>query len=93
MPSPFPSGPVVRECLWKKTQIEKNVCSSKEMFLKILQISQENGCIVVCDFIKIRLQHWRFPVKFAKFLKNLFYRTSPMAASGLRVRLRINTGW
>ena len=23
MPSPFPCGPVIRECLWKKTEIEK----------------------------------------------------------------------
>ena len=23
MPSPFPCSPVIRECLWKKTQIEK----------------------------------------------------------------------
>ena len=24
MPSPYPCGPVICECLWKKTQIEKN---------------------------------------------------------------------
>ena len=25
MPSPFPCSPVIREWLWKKTQIEKNI--------------------------------------------------------------------
>ena len=47
------------------------------MFLKSLQISQESICVKVffnkvtgpqnCNFIKKRLQHRYFPVKFAKF--------------------------
>ena len=47
-------------------------CSSKQVFIKILQISQENTYVVVpqvCNFIKKRLQHRCFPVKFAKFLR------------------------
>ena len=34
-----------------------------------------------CNFIKKRLQHSCFPVKFERFLEHLFYRTSPVAAS------------
>ena len=32
-------------------------------------------------FIKKRLQHRRFPVNIAKFLRIAFYRTPPVAAS------------
>ena len=39
------------------------VFSTKKVILKICEISQEN------DFIKKRLQHRCFPVKFRKFLK------------------------
>ena len=62
------------------------------MFLKNSQISQENNCVEVffdkvtgpqgCNFIKKRLQHRCFPVKFAKYLRTpFFYRTPPVAAS------------
>ena len=37
-------------------------CSSKQVLLKISQISQENTCAGV--YFKKRLQHWYFPVKF-----------------------------
>ena len=48
------------------------------VFLKFLQISQENTCVEVsfkqslqdCNLIKKYLQH-SFPVEFAKFLKTL----------------------
>ena len=55
------------------------------MLFGISQISQENACAGVffsnvaglkaCTFVKKRLQHRCFPVKFAKFL-----RTPPVAA-------------
>ena len=54
-------------------------CSVKKVFLKILQISQENTYVRVLfykvaglrdwNFIEMRLQHRCFPVKFAKFLR------------------------
>ena len=56
--------------------------SVKKVFLKILQISQENICVGVlflimlevaclraCNFFKKRLQHSYFPVTFVKFLR------------------------
>ena len=56
----------------------------KNSALKILKKSQENTCIRVpflvklqvkdCNFIKKRLQHMYFPVKYANF----FYRTPPV---------------
>ena len=62
-------------------------CSLKKVFLKILQISQENTCARVsflkgsrprpAILLKKRLWHSCFPVKFAKFLKTPFYRTPP----------------
>ena len=57
-------------------------CSVKKVFLQIfLHISQENTCVGVsfnkltglkaCNFIKKRLQHRCFSVKFAKFLRRI----------------------
>ena len=55
--------------------------SVKKGVLKIFAILQENTCVEVsfevsfvevlkaCNFIKKRLQHRNFPVKFAKFLR------------------------
>ena len=66
--------------------------SSKQLFLKVLRISQESTWVEVlfnkaadpqnCNFIKKRLQRRYFPIKFAKFLRITFLcRTSPVAAS------------
>ena len=44
----------------------------KKVFFKILQNSQENTCPKPCNFIKKRLQHRFFPVKFPKFLRTSF---------------------
>ena len=41
--------------------------SRSQVFFKISQISQENSCVAVYFQQKTRLQHWCFPVKFAKF--------------------------
>ena len=51
--------------------------------LKIIAISQQNTCVEVffnkiaglqaCNFIKKRLQHRCFPVKFTKFLRTPFF--------------------
>ena len=56
-------------------------CSVKKVFLKISEISQENTCIGVsssglktCNFIKKRLEHSYFPVKFANCLKTPFLK-------------------
>ena len=61
-------------------------CSSKSVFLKIVQISQKTPVLEflfnkvagpkACDVIKNWLQHRCFPMKIANFL-----RTLPMAAS------------
>ena len=53
-------------------------CFSKQVFLKISQTSQENFCAGVSfwpvyNFIKKRLQHRCFPVKFAKFLRTSIF--------------------
>ena len=52
-------------------------CSSQQVFLKISQYLQEN------NFIKTRLQRRCFPVNLAKFSKAVFYRTLPVAVSGI----------
>ena len=47
-------------------------CSTKKLFLKILQNSQENTCVVglrPATFLKKRLQYRRFLVNFEKFLR------------------------
>ena len=36
----------------------------------------------VCNFVKKRLQHRSFPVNFAKFVRNFFYKTTPVATFG-----------
>ena len=65
-------------------------CFTKYVFLKTLQYSQENTCVVVsfnkvaglkaCSFIKKRLQRSCFPVNIAKCLRTGFYRT-PLVAT------------
>ena len=59
----------------------------------MLQYSQENTCVgglfnkvaglQGSSFIKKRIQNRCFPVNNAKFLKTLFYKTPPVATSGL----------
>ena len=47
-------------------------CSVKKIFIKIYKISWENTCVGVVffkNFIKKRLQHRCFPMKFAKFFR------------------------
>ena len=56
-------------------------CSSKQVFLNILQIHREAPVLeslfnkvtglrpVTCNFSKMRLQHRRFPAKFVKLLR------------------------
>ena len=54
-------------------------CSSKQMFLKISQISEKTSVLesllikLVCSFIKKRLQHRCFPVKLADFFRTAFF--------------------
>ena len=62
-------------------------CSVKKVFLKISQISQESTCVRVSfwqscrpsdpsgNFIKKRLKHRCFPVKFTKFVRTPILRT------------------
>ena len=40
-----------------------------------------------------RLQRKCFPVNIAKFLRRLFYRISPVAASGYRVTRNVVGNW
>ena len=57
-------------------------CSVKKVFLKISQNSQENPCTLrPATLSKKRLWRRCFPVSFAKFVRTLFHRKPPMAAS------------
>ena len=53
--------------------------SVKKLFLKTLQISQENTCVgVSCNkvtLIKKRLQHRYFPVRYAKFSRTPLFKS------------------
>ena len=59
-----------------KEKAATSICFVKKVFLKILNVSQENNCLGVsfheaeglrvCNFIQKRLQYSCFPVKFAK---------------------------
>ena len=73
------------------TQASVRACSTKYVFLKILENVKENTYAKVlflekiahhqaCKFIKKRLQHRYFNVNFAKLLKTLC-RTLPVSAS------------
>ena len=60
-------------CFIKEAVVYRS--SSKSVFLKISQISVENICVGLkaCNYIKKRLQHRCFPVKFPKFLRTPFF--------------------
>ena len=59
-------------------------CSIKQVFLKVLQNSQENTCVGVSFLIKLqfsglqkkRIKYRCFPVIFAKILKTLFLQNT-----------------
>ena len=56
----------------KHSRTSHRRCSVKKVFLKILQILQENTCAGVSfdkKFIKKRISHRFFPVKFTIFLR------------------------
>ena len=46
MPSTFPCSPVVRECLWKKTQIEKKIKIKKKKKIKQYLTDMSNQCLI-----------------------------------------------
>ena len=54
-------------------------CSVKKVFLEILEMEQENTC-VGANFIKKRLQHRCFPVKFETFFRTTNLQTICKAA-------------
>ena len=56
-------------CIPQEAEVFVCRCSLKQMFLKISQISQEStrAGVSFYNFIKKRLQHRCFPVKFVKF--------------------------
>ena len=68
---------------FRNTEAVLRRCTSEQVFLKIWQCSQKNTCfgaffnkypgLKACNFIKKRLQHRCFPVKFAKLLRTPFF--------------------
>ena len=78
--------PIELLCIWKCTETVVHRCSSKWVFLKISQTSQQNTCPRASFLIK--LQTWKetlaqvFSREFKKTFKNyFFYRTTPVAVS------------
>ena len=74
-------GRVIPHCTLCRSSHSHCRCSSKYVFLKISQYSQENTCVGVslfrhkaCIFIKKRLQHRCFCINFAKFLRAAVFR-------------------
>ena len=58
-----------------------NACAAS--ISKVLNILQQWLQVTTSNYeTPKRLQHRRFPMNFAKFLRILFYRTPPLAASG-----------
>ena len=67
-------------------------CSSKKLFVNILQYSQKNTCVGVsfksCNFIKKRL----FSCEYCEILRTVFYRIPPVVASRVPLcHLPVNT--
>ena len=79
----------------KKKQAEAAtcICSSKQVFLKVLQYSQENACVEVSfcrsqpfSFIKNRFQRRCFSVNIAKFIKTTFLYRAPLVTASERTK-------
>ena len=66
---------IITKKLVKEAVVRK--CSSKQVFLKVLQCSRENNYVVGLkdyNFIKNKLQHgYFFPVNIAIFLRKLIF--------------------
>ena len=60
----------------KKAEAAVGRCSSRQFFLKISQIPHKNTCEKPYNFIKQRLHHKCFPVKFDKFLGTPFLQNT-----------------
>ena len=83
---------IVRINTWRSNQYTEAVV---QMFFRISQISQENTCVGVlfgnvaglkaCNFVKKRLQHRSFPVKFAEFLRTLLGAAYEFCSGGCAV--------
>ena len=78
-------------------------CSLNKIFIKTLQYSQENICVMeslfnkvtglqACNFTKKRLQHRRFPVNIANFKNNYFEKHlwTAASASGYILHRKLN---
>ena len=61
----------------KKAEVVVRRCSSRQFFLKILQIQHKSTCEKPYNFIKQRLHHKCFPVRFDKFLGTPFFTEHP----------------
>ena len=67
------------------------IFTAKQLCLPVLQsLFDKAAGFSAYNFIKKRLQHSCFPVKFAKFLRTCFYRTPPVAASEVKLLCRSN---
>ena len=64
MPSPFPCNPVIRECSWNKTQIEKkkqtnnndnNGSSNKKIVIAVMVILKVKVMMTLCQWFAILL--------------------------------------
>ena len=58
MPSPFPCGPVIRECSWKKTQIEKKIYPTYYFLWISSNVTWQYGKYVFL----LLLKYWEFMI-------------------------------
>ena len=57
MPSPFPCSSVIRECSWKKSEIEK-----KTLNIVSVLISAADFNLFNCVFFRLTLASWQFTI-------------------------------
>ena len=86
MPSPFPCSPVIRECLWKKTQIEKKVDQlvRREKKWDAVYISNQGSDIdwmKQYQIVKTRCDYEGYFLKFSEFWANST-KCKPQVAKG-----------
>ena len=70
MSSPFPCSPVIRECSWKKTQIEKNYSSNLQIFDDSQEVRFE-FLDIPKDFHKVWHKGLNFKLKHISISGNL----------------------
>ena len=81
MPSPFPCNPVICECSWKKTQIEKNIYVQINEETQVAMDSVRLDMIIVAIYCYLEKEIYRTLYQKFPLLWNMHLSLSLLSAA------------